>query len=226
MTSQLTAIKKEPISFEKSAYWFTLGFILLSMLYLLFKGFDSLSMIQCIFGVIAIHIPKLIRVKLPDTLCIAFYLFIICAIPLGEVFSFYYRFPIWDSVLHYASGIMLYMVGSLILVNYLQKKNFAGLINPVSISVFSVMFAISLGVFWEFYEFAVDSLFATNMQKFLLEDGTALVGQAALVDTIKDLLVGTFGAISAALIFLKQFKNNSKIIECYNLKHKINFERN
>ena len=57
-----------------------------------------------------------------------------------------------------------------------------------------------MGALWEIYEFSADALFDTNMQKFALDDGTPLVGQAALKDTMKDIIVDTLGALVMSVV--------------------------
>ena len=64
-------------------------------------------------------------------------------------------------------------------------------LSPVFIAVFAFCFALALGAVWEIYEFTMDSVFGTNMQKYMLDNGTALIGQAALQDTMKDISVRT-----------------------------------
>ena len=68
---------------------------------------------------------------------------------------------------------------------------------------FSALFAFSLtitiGVFWEIIEFASDSLFNSNMQRAYesLVDagrGAPLLGQEALLDTMKDLILDATGS--------------------------------
>ena len=65
---------------------------------------------------------------------------------------------------------------------------------------FTLCFAVFLGVVWEFYEFTADSILHTNMQKFALESGQLLEGRAALMDTMKDLIVDTVGALVMAVV--------------------------
>ena len=51
------------------------------------------------------------------------------------------------------------------------------------------------GVLWEIYEYTADGLLGLNMQKFANENGTLLQGRAALNNTMKDLIVDSFGAL-------------------------------
>jgi hypothetical protein len=64
---------------------------------------------------------------------------------------------------------------------------------------------------WEIYEFLADFILQTNMQKFILADGTVLQGQEALFDTMEDLMVDAISAfaISAIGYFSIKGKKNS-----------------
>lgn len=213
-------VTKKPIVFERIIYQGSLVISGLSALYLLsvfitgnswlpLAEIDAgsskltLSLIQCLLGAAALYIPTLItkttHVKIPDALSSFFYIFILCATVLGEMFSLYYAVPFWDSLLHCGSGIMSGMLGSILIVNFFQTKKCGDLISPIFIAIAAVCFALSVGVIWEIYEFSLDCLLGLNMQKFMLQDGTGLIGQAALADTMKDLIVDSGGAIIAAV---------------------------
>jgi uncharacterized membrane protein YjdF len=214
------AMEKKQVSFERLIYFGTLTVSGMSVLYLLsvfitgnswlpLAGITAdsseltLSLLQCLLGVAALHLPalltKLTRIQLPDALCAIFYLFILCETVLGEIFSLYYAIPFWDDLLHCCSGVMAGMLGGILVVNFFQKKNYKNMISPMFIAVAALCFALCIGVFWEIYEFAGDSLLGLNMQKCLLQDGSELIGQAALVDTMKDLIVDSVGALTAAV---------------------------
>ena len=61
--------------------------------------------------------------------------------------------------------------------------------NKKIIIIFAVCFALSTGVFWEIFEFFVDTVFGQNMQV-----AKGLMGRDAIMDTMIDLIslvVGT-----------------------------------
>lgn len=163
-----------------------------------------LMLTQCALGLVVMMIPTLItrhfKLMVPGLMCILYYIFLYCAIFLGEIFSFYYRIPIWDSLLHAMSAAMLSTLG-FILVDWLNKDEHVKLsMNPVFVSLFAFSFALMIGTLWEIYEFSFDSILGLNMQKARLEDGTALVGTAALGDTMKDLIIDALAALAVAVI--------------------------
>lgn len=125
---------------------------------------------------------------------ILYFLFLYCAIYLGEVRNFFYVVPHWDTWLHTFSGGMLGALGFIVVdrLNRLGRKWVQ--LSPGFVCLFALCFAVTIGVLWEIYEFTFDGLLGLNMQKFRLEDGTQLVGRAALQDTMKDLIVDVLGA--------------------------------
>lgn len=163
-----------------------------------------LMLLQCIVGVFAMLLPGLLRKKInleiPSYMMILYTVFLYCAIYLGEVRSFYYTVPHWDTILHAFSGAMFGALG-FSFINFLNKTEQVPMnLSPMFVVVFAFCFAITLGVIWEFYEFMADGLLGTNMQKFGLEDGTGFIGRAALKDTMKDLIVDAIGAMIMSII--------------------------
>lgn len=163
-----------------------------------------LMLSQCIVGVFAMLLPGLLKKKInleiPSNMIILYVLFLYCAIYLGEVRSFYYTVPHWDTILHTFSGAMLGALG-FSFVSFLNNAEKVPMhLSPMFVVVFAFCFAITLGVVWEVYEFTADGLLGTNMQKFGLEDGTGFIGRAALVDTMKDLIVDAVGAFVMSVI--------------------------
>ena len=86
------------------------------------------------------------------------------------------------------------------LVNLLNQKNSLINLSPIFVAFFSFCFAVTLGVFWEFFEFTFDGLLGLNMQKFRTYDRVILVGREALMDTMRDLQVDAIGAFVMSLI--------------------------
>lgn len=219
-TVYLPAKAKKSMSLERLIYFASLLISGLSALYLLTVAvigyswlpiplnLDNtsdlvLSLIQCLLGIAALHLPKMLckitGIKLPRMLCASFYVFVLCGTVLGEMFSLYYKVPVWDSILHFGSGIMGAMLASILLVNYFKSHDYEKMLSPVFIMVAAISFSIAIGVVWEIYEFAADSLLGLNMQKYLLQDGNVLAGQAALTDTMKDLVVDLAGSMIGAV---------------------------
>lgn len=157
-----------------------------------------LMILQCAFGSIIIFLPSRVERKfgidIPDIMEIVFYIFLFCAIYLGEVRNFYFRIPYWDLILHCFSAVMLGALG-FVIVNFFndtEKLNIQ--LSPFFVALFAFCFAFACGAVWEIYEFAADSILGTNMQKFITADGTVLIGREAVADTMEDLIVDALGA--------------------------------
>jgi len=163
-----------------------------------------LMLLQCIVGIIAMILPKIIsrksKIEIPSNMYMAFIIFLYAAIFLGEVQSFYYDVPHWDTILHTFSGAMLGALGFSFINLLNNQEEFHLQLTPVFVAIFSLCFAVTLGVVWEIYEFTFDGLLKLNMQKFALENGTELIGRMALMDTMKDLIVDFVGAFIMAII--------------------------
>ena len=149
-------------------------------------------------------LSKRFGVYLPARLEIVITLFIFASQVLGEMHDFYERIPWWDTMLHTTSGVILGLVGFLF-VYLLNEKGDANVnLSPIFVVIVAFCFAITMGVFWEFFEFGADRLLGYNMQKFRMP------GQDGLVDTMEDLIVDTIGAIVACIggwIYMKKKKD-------------------
>ena len=154
---------------------------------------------------------RLIRQKtlqIPRVMLVLYIAFLYCAIFLGEVRSFYYAVPYWDTILHTMIGAMLGALGFSMIAIFNNAERIPLNLPPVFIAVFAFCFALALGAVWEIYEFTMDSVFGTNMQKYMLDNGTALIGQAALQDTMKDIIVDAIGALVMSTIgYISRYKS-------------------
>jgi len=173
-----------------------------------------LMVLQCVSGIVAILLPSFlarrVRLVFPSAMIVGYVIFLYCSIYLGEVRSFYYTVPHWDSILHGFSGIMLGALGFSV-ISFLNGTERVPInLSPIFIACFTFCFAITLDVIWEVYEFTADSLFATNMQKYALESGELLAGRAAVMDTMKDLVIDCIGAflLSAFGFIMAKYKQS------------------
>ena len=126
--------------------------------------------------------------------------FIFASLFLGEYHGYYTRFWWWDALLHTASGFMLGILGFLLVHVMNEKEELELHMKPGFVALFAFMFAIGIGTLWEIFEFAMDNLFALNMQK------------SGLMDTMTDLIVDAIGALIIALLgygYLRTAGNSS-----------------
>ena len=165
---------------------------------------DFLIIITFILTFYPSILEKRFGVYLPNRLQIIITLFIFASQILGELQDFYERIPWWDIMLHAISGVVLGLVGFLFVYLLNEKGNINVNLSPKFVILFAFCFALTMGVFWEFFEFGADRLFGYNMQKFRMP------GQDGLVDTMVDLIVDAVGAIVACIggyVYIKKKKD-------------------
>ncbi len=217
------------------AYYALLACFVIPIIYLSFKLAVAISLndeqvladlsmyllmiIQCALGVLVIHIPQLLKKKyafeIPNSMFLLYLLFLYCAIFLGEVRRYYIEVPFWDDLLHTFSSIMTGLFAFMLTAVMNRGKQLADKLPPIFISLFAFTFSISIGALWEIYEFTMDALLELNMQKYRLDDGTMLVGRAALADTMKDIAVDTLGAFISSLFGYFSLKHKRGWINSY-----------
>jgi hypothetical protein len=129
-------------------------------------------------------------VKIPPELQALALLFVFAALFLGEVQRYYVRIAWWDQALHASSGLLLGVLGFLLVYVLNENKRIDLHLRPRFVALFAFLFAVSVGTLWELFEFAMDSLFGTNMQKPMFDD------PSGLTDTMWDLFVDMLGALA------------------------------
>lgn len=173
-----------------------------------------LMILQCLTGCIVIFLPSQLehrfRIDIPDIMEIMYFIFLFCAIYLGEVRNFYYKVPYWDLILHCFSAAMLGALG-FIIVNFLNNTKKTIDLSPFFVALFAFCFAITCGTVWEIYEFLADGVLGTNMQKFTTGEGVVLIGRDAVMDTMGDIIVDALGAFTVTAIGYINLKKQQKI---------------
>lgn len=193
----------------------------------------------CILTLILFMVPSMIERKLnidlPNTLEVIILLFIFAAEILGEMQEYYVLFARWDDMLHTINGFLCAAIGfSLIdILNRNEKIHMS--LSPSFVALVAFCFSMTVGVMWEFFEFAMDSWFGMDMQKDtwltsvnsvainplgvnspvrIQIESVVVNGQQwdkyldiGLIDTINDLWVNFLGAVAFSIIGLVYIKN-------------------
>lgn len=137
--------------------------------------------------------PALFRDRLPVHIPLEYevltILFVFAALFLGEFRSFYERVWWWDTALHTTSGLLLGVLGFLLVYILNENRNTSMQIRPGLVALFAFAFAVAAGTLWEIFEFGMDQLFGTTMQKPTRND------PSGLTDTMLDLIVDCLGAL-------------------------------
>jgi len=154
-------------------------------------------------------ITRNFKIKFPIEVDLILTVILYLCYGLGEYSQFYIKFWWWDLFLHGGNSIILGMVGfilayALLITSRVEAK-------PFFISLFSLAFAVLVGVIWEIFEFGMDYLFGFTMQK------------SGLNDTMTDLMMDLGGAMVASLLgffYIKKSKHElfDRVIKTFERK--------
>ncbi|MDR3297858.1 MAG: hypothetical protein LBT19_00555 [Candidatus Nomurabacteria bacterium] len=133
---------------------------------------------------------KLFRVKISFRLQLIYYGFLFVALFMGIDMDLYRTWPHFDKIIHLLSGALSVVLGHYALVFFKVDKS-----SKLFKVVFMVCFAVTIGVAWEFFEFACDKLLGQSMQQLVSE---------GVDDTMFDLLSATVGAIFGSIWIVNQ----------------------
>jgi hypothetical protein len=146
----------------------------------------ALSILTLALTFLPSYLEKRFRVDYPEEFEIIILIFIFACLFLGEIGSFYFVFWWWDLFLHGLSAIILGIIAFSLI--YILNKEGRIKLKPSFIALFAFCFALSFGVIWEIFEFFVDQILGTNMQR------------ASLFDTMSDLIIDALGALFISFI--------------------------
>lgn len=144
----------------------------LSVIFMLIMQFFNRNyenVLLCVLTLILFNLPALfekrLNIDLPDTLEVVILLFIYAAEILGEIRAFYVQFPAWDTILHTLNGFLCAAIGFSLVDMLNREERFSMSLSPFFMAVVAFCFSMTVGVLWEFFEFAMDHLFLFDMQK-------------------------------------------------------------
>lgn len=158
------------------------------------------NVLLCVLTLVLFLLPsafeRRLRIELPDTLEIIILLFIFAAEILGEIQDYYVTFPYWDTMLHTLNGFLCAAIG-FALVDILNRTERVSLsLSPFYMAIAAFCFSMTVGVLWEFFEFAMDYFFHFDMQKDTILNTISTVNldpnhgtAAVVVDGIQDVIL-------------------------------------
>ncbi len=142
--------------------------VIAAMVLSLFRR-DYENLFVCTLSLALFLVPafleKNLGISLPSVLEIIILLFIFAAEILGEMNSFYIKYAFWDTMLHTINGFLFAAVGFALvdILNRNERVKFT--LSPLFVAIAAFCFSMTIGVFWEFFEWGVDILLHTDMQK-------------------------------------------------------------
>ena len=148
------------------------------------------SVFLCALSLVLLVLPSILQkrlyITLPSTLEIVILLFIFAAEILGELASFYVRVPNWDTMLHTVNGFLCAAVGFALVDMINRNERFSLKLSPVYLAIVAFCFSMTVGVLWEFFEFAADCFLGLDMQK---DTVLSAIGSVALDPTMSNKVI-------------------------------------
>lgn len=151
-----------------AVYIFLRTIVIFSLIRAIFRA-EYESVFICGLTLVLMMMPALterrLKIDLPTVLEIIILVFIFSAEILGELNEYYVKFNNWDTILHTTNGFLCAAVG-FALVDILNRSERSKIqLSPLYLSLVAFCFSMTIGVLWEFFEFAADVLLKTDMQK-------------------------------------------------------------
>ncbi|MDR9419762.1 hypothetical protein [Gracilimonas sp.] len=166
------------------------------ILLLLDQSWLSLFLVSLIIATVfsPILFKHKMEMELPAEFHLTAVIFIFASFYLGEVQDFYQRLWWWDMALHGSAGLLMGILGFLLVYILNESKRIDLNLTPGFISFFAFTFALAIGSVWEIFEFGMDEIFGTVMQKAMFND------PSGLTDTMWDIIVNALGALLISIL--------------------------
>lgn len=231
----------------KAAVYFLLRLSVIATLIAQIYNRNYNDVFLCILTLVLFLVPSFIErrmnIDLPNTLEIISLLFIYSAEILGEIRQYYLMYDRWDDMLHTINGFLCAAIGFALIDILNRSQKFHITLSPVFVAMVSFCFSMTIGVLWEFFEYAMDYFVRTDMQKDTMIDYVTSVmlnpqgtnvpvtipiesvvinGEPwsgyidiGLQDTMSDLFVNFIGAVVFSIVGLFYIKGrgNGKFVE-------------
>lgn len=142
--------------------------VILVMIARLLRG-DYYSVFLCVLTLLLFNIPLFVdrtfKIKVPRVLVTVIMLFIFAAEICGEIGSFYTYIPWWDTMLHTTNGFLMAAIGFSLIDILNNHPKFHIQLSPLFVAFVAFCFSMTVGVVWEFFEYGMDKVTGTDMQK-------------------------------------------------------------
>ena len=156
---------------HRSSFLVYIGLRLLVLLVLIRQLIDGHyeNVFLCLLTLVLMILPSVVqaafRVSFPSTLEIILLIFVFAAEILGEISAFFIQFPHWDTVLHTVNGFLCAAIGFSLVGLLNRESRFQFDLSPLFVALVAFCFSMTIGVLWEFIEYAADRLLLMDMQK-------------------------------------------------------------
>ncbi len=152
-----------------AAVYVILRLIVVTMLVLNAVQGEYESAFICGLALVLFLIPTVLeqrlRIDIPSLMECIILLFIFAAEILGELQSYYLQYPYWDTMLHTVNGFLCAAIGFSLIDILTRNKQEKFRLSPFYVALVAFCFSMTIGVLWEFFEYGMDMVFHTDMQK-------------------------------------------------------------
>jgi uncharacterized membrane protein YjdF len=166
-----------------------------------------------IFVATGLATARTLRLYVPAGLQLLVIAFLFAWLFLGYVHNYFSRFTWWDTLLHVGASALASLAAFLLVHVFNRCDEFGSRTRPGLLAVFTFVFGVAIGAFWEIFEFGVDHFLGGSMQEPVAGDASGLT------DTISDLTYDTLGALAVSLYVyyhLKRQPHDSLLKSCVN----------
>lgn len=219
-------IKKDPIEKipkAQLAFWIIVRVSMIICAVYSFINGDLVMGFESVFCFIFTHLWDMFQVfgnasfieEVPPLSQTALNIIIFIGIVFGSYLGLFDKIIWFDKAMHIVSGFVCAVFGYDFAVIIQRKK---GRCAATLAAIFSIMFALSIAVGWEFYEFLMDTLHKTNLQLANPGEETAMFdlakyhneyGYLGLFDTMTDMMMNAAGGL-AGMVFMIILRNRKK----------------
>lgn len=181
-------------------------------------------------------LERIWKFEIPFLIVLIFLFMCLGAVLFGEIADFYIKYGWWDDLLHTFAGVYIASIGFFVISLLNERSDVPLKLSPGFVQLFAFILALASECVWEVFEYSVDSLFGTNMQRAyesvgFVENGAvdnissplfnALVGRSAVNDTMGDIIEVLVGAFVACMIGYVALKRNIKLRALVMIKNRI-----
>lgn len=145
-----------------------IGLVIISMIRQFILGnYDNvfLGALTMLLFLIPRFLERELKVNIPIALQSIILIFIFSAEILGEINAFYIKLPFWDTMLHVINGFLMAAIGFALIDIFNRSERFSLKMSPYFVGFVAFCFSMTIGVLWEFFEFAMDNFMGMDMQK-------------------------------------------------------------
>ncbi len=174
--------------------------LFITFVYSLTSG-RTLIQLTSLIAIFVTFIPRILkelfRIEIPAGFEIIYLMFIYGVLVMGELRGFYSGIWWWSLLTTFTASIALGLIG-LSVIHVLYKN---GRINtpPIFASILIFSFSVSIGALWEIFEFTLDALAHSGLQK-------------GLADTMQDISINVLGALLVSIAGFFHIKKGNQIL--------------